>query len=592
LISIGDYDDTDGDGAPDDCGLICSLTGLEADSDDDGDGVLDEDDYAPLDPLVQYAPVVVGGGGVKGPLVDGLVTLYKIDGSAADLKGDVVDTGSTDEEAKIQGLEIPFPAEPPYILEISAIEGTTDLTTGKYPVITVLSTILTEELLETGEGLYATPLTTMAVEMVVTSADSVESPYAGNGDGFVDGTELAAALVAAENRVKSTMGFGVGDDVSIYDTPPLIDASTTSEEDQLAAASYRSAVEGMTAVVYQMQQASGDDSASTDDVLASLAADLSDGEIDGNAGEGETVAYAVESLELFDQDPSTLPIPGDDSGRTVGDVKALVVAETAATGSETDTAAFAASETVVELKPATTDPDKDDDGVDNAADAFPEDAGADTDTDGDGKPDIAYFVTDGVRSTSVDEARSDDDDDNDGVKDVNDAFPTDETEYLDTDGDGVGNNADTDDDGDGALDAADAFPLDASETTDTDGDGIGNNTDTDDDADGVKDTRDAFPLDPAEYLDTDGDGVGNNADTDDDGDGVADVSDPFPLDGAETLDTDGDGIGNNTDTDDDADGVKDTRDAFPLDPAEYLDTDGDGVGNNADTDDDGDGVAD
>ncbi|MEK9749906.1 MAG: hypothetical protein VW333_14430, partial [Pseudomonadales bacterium] len=516
------YDDTDGDGAPDDCGLICSLTGLEADSDDDGDGVLDEDDYAPLDPLVQYAPVVVGGGGVKGPLVDGLVTLYKIDGSAADLKGDVVDTGSTDEEAKIQGLEIPFPAEPPYILEISAIEGTTDLTTGKYPVITVLSTILTEELLETGEGLYATPLTTMAVEMVVTSADSVESPYAGNGDGFVDGTELAAALVAAENRVKSTMGFGVGDDVSIYDTPPLIDASTTSEEDQLAAASYRSAVEGMTAVVYQMQQASGDDSASTDDVLASLAADLSDGEIDGNAGEGETVAYAVESLELFDQDPSTLPIPGDDSGRTVGDVKALVVAETAATGSETDTAAFAASETVVELKPATTDPDKDDDGVDNAADAFPEDAGADTDTDGDGKPDIAYFVTDGVRSTSVDEARSDDDDDNDGVKDVNDAFPTDETEYLDTDGDGVGNNADTDDDGDGALDAADAFPLDASETTDTDGDGIGNNTDTDDDADGVKDTRDAFPLDPAEYLDTDGDGVGNNADTDDDGDGVAD----------------------------------------------------------------------
>ena len=111
----------------------------------------------------------------------------------------------------------------------------------------------------------------------------------------------------------------------------------------------------MTAVVYQMQQASGDDGSSTDDVLSSLAADLSDGEIDGNAGEGETVAYAVESLELFDQDPSTLPIPGDDSGRTVGDVKDLVVAESGY-GAETDTEAFAASEAVVELKPATTDP--------------------------------------------------------------------------------------------------------------------------------------------------------------------------------------------------------------------------------------------
>ena len=44
-----------------------------------------------------------------------------------------------------------------------------------------------------------------------------------------------------------------------------------------------------------------------------------------------------------------------------------------------------------------------------------------------------------------------------------------------------------DDDGDGVLDVDDAFPLDASETIDTDGDGIGNNADTDDDGDGVDD---------------------------------------------------------------------------------------------------------
>jgi len=35
----------------------------------------------------------------------------------------------------------------------------------------------------------------------------------------------------------------------------------------------------------------------------------------------------------------------------------------------------------------------------------------------------------------------DDDDDNDGTLDVNDAFPLDATESVDTDGDGVGDNA-------------------------------------------------------------------------------------------------------------------------------------------------------
>ena len=45
------------------------------------------------------------------------------------------------------------------------------------------------------------------------------------------------------------------------------------------------------------------------------------------------------------------------------------------------------------------------------------------------------------------------------------------------------------------LDSSDAFPLDATESVDTDGDGVGNNADTDDDGDGVADSSDAFPLD-------------------------------------------------------------------------------------------------
>jgi hypothetical protein len=67
------------------------------------------------------------------------------------------------------------------------------------------------------------------------------------------------------------------------------------------------------------------------------------------------------------------------------------------------------------------------------------------------------------------------DSDSDGDRDYFDAFPSDASESLDTDGDGVGNNADTDDDGDGYEDSVDAFPLNALEHADSDGDGFGDN---------------------------------------------------------------------------------------------------------------------
>ncbi len=54
------------------------------------------------------------------------------------------------------------------------------------------------------------------------------------------------------------------------------------------------------------------------------------------------------------------------------------------------------------------------------------------------------------------------DSDNDGVLDNLDAFPNDPNEWLDTDGDQIGNNADADDDNDGVADERDGAPLDAS----------------------------------------------------------------------------------------------------------------------------------
>ena len=87
---------------------------------------------------------------------------------------------------------------------------------------------------------------------------------------------------------------------------------------------------------------------------------------------------------------------------------------------------------------------------------------------------------------------------------------------------------DTDFDDDNIVNEQDEFPYDATESIDTDSDGIGDNADTDDDNDEVPDTEDAFPLDATEAYDADGDGVGDNADDDDDNDLVKDVNDECP----------------------------------------------------------------
>lgn len=80
---------------------------------------------------------------------------------------------------------------------------------------------------------------------------------------------------------------------------------------------------------------------------------------------------------------------------------------------------------------------------------------------------------------------------------------------CDSDGDGLPDSTDPDDDNDGVLDINDAFPLDPNESVDTDGDGVGDN-------------GDAFPNDPTETSDSDGDGVGDNSDIDLDNDGLPD----------------------------------------------------------------------
>jgi len=93
----------------------------------------------------------------------------------------------------------------------------------------------------------------------------------------------------------------------------------------------------------------------------------------------------------------------------------------------------------------------------------------------------------------------DEDDDNDGIEDIVDWDSLNSQEWLDSDGDGMGDNEDEDDDNDmlsdiielqigtdpfnkdtdndGYFDSIDNLPLDSSEWLDSDGDGVGDNSD-------------------------------------------------------------------------------------------------------------------
>ncbi|MEM6191865.1 thrombospondin type 3 repeat-containing protein [Shewanella scandinavica] len=488
--------------------------------------------------------ISLSGSGVKGPIAGAKVLAYLMNTSSPNLKGTLIDEGATDSSAQIVDLALPTQQLTSVLLEIIADTDTTDITTGLSPVITQLKTVVTPSMFAAGQVIFATPFTSVAVDLAITNADKSDALYSGNIDGVISEAELLAALPIAASQVKSALGFGLLDDIDIFSTAPLVTNSQTTSNALTQVAAYRTAIEALSAVILNIQAnalANNNSSVLTsDDAMSAIALDLSDGEINGQNGDQAIAAFSdvVDIVSVIMVDPSTLKIPSTDIAVT--DIENILASEITITGTSANVSA----------------------------------------------------LQDGSINVTPVAARVNSDIDGDGVADRYDAFPKNPGEDLDTDNDGMGNNADTDDDNDGVLDIEDAFPLDPLETLDTDIDGIGNNADPDDDNDSVLDAEDAFPLDPLETLDTDIDSIGNNADPDDDNDGVLDAEDAFPLDPLETLDTDIDGIGNNADPDDDNDGVLDAEDAFPFDPLETLDTDNDGIGNNADTDDDNDGIED
>ncbi|WP_284450098.1 thrombospondin type 3 repeat-containing protein [Spongiibacter tropicus] len=528
----------------------------------------------------------LSGSPVKGPMANAVVQIFSVDGSAAQAKGDVLSTGSTNAQAAITGINIPASHSGALIVEITADDDTVDLASNAAPAVTVFRTLLSNR--DAADApIYPSPLTTLAYDLAVAKADSSSGGFSGNNDGSISEAELIAAFTIASAKVSSSLGFGLAAGTNLNTTPPLVTSATTTNASLAEVAAYRQAIEAVSAILVNMQDATQSSNASTtattDSLLTALASDLSDGEVDGLAN-GDPIAEFADVGDVASQvnvDPSSLTIPGTDT--LVSDVESILVSEQAATGVDTNSDALANGSASADPSPAQTTPDIDEDGIADNDDNCPNTANANQ----------ADFDNDGQGNAC------DNDDDNDGVNDNEDAFPRNPDETVDSDDDGVGDN------GDNCPNTANADQLNS------DDDSLGNACDNDDDGDGVDDVNDAFPLDPGEDTDTDGNGVGNNADPDDDGDGVNDGQDAFPFDPSESADSDSDGIGDNSDAfpndpsetlDSDNDGVGDNSDAFPNDPNESSDADSDGVGDNADNcpnnanadqaDDDNDGIGD
>ena len=225
--------------------------------------------------------------------------------------------------------------------------------------------------------------------------------------------------------------------------------------------------------------------------------------------------------------------------------------------------------------------DSDSDGWSNSGDNFPFEPTQWADSDSDGYGDEANG-TQGDDcplqfGTSDRDLLGCIDSDYDGWSDISDAFPTDSSQWADSDLDGFGDLLNgyqgdycpsdygmsyidvfgcIDSDSDGWSNLGDSFPFVPTQWSDIDGDGYGDNQNGED--------ADVFPNNPTQWDDNDGDGFGDN--------GFGLQGDLFPEDYTQESDRDGDGYGDNL--------SGNNPDQFPSNPMQWNDTDGDGYGDN------------
>jgi len=290
---------------------------------------------------------------------------------------------------------------------------------------------------------------------------------------------------------------------------------------------------------------------------------------DDSDGDGKSDASEGTGDQDLDGIPNFLDPDDNDGGAVDNDGDGIITAD----------------ENDITIGTSPTDPDTDDDGVDDGTEIG--DPSSPLNTDGDGLIDAWDTDDDADGLQTIAELGPECGDGSVVTVDVRyvpspqmffvceDGSELATRNYQDTDSDGIPNYLDPDDDGDGLLTVDE----------DTDGDGDWNNDDVDGDA--VPDYIDLNDED-GPLGDLDGDGLTNleeedlgldPATEDSDGDGIPD--------GVENAlgDSDGDGIPDALDPDDDGDGIDTLEEGT-------WDLDGDGIPNYLDTDADGDGTPD
>jgi hypothetical protein len=481
----------------------------------------------------------INGAGIKGPLTNAMVRVYSFDSASESGLGELIDEGSTNDMAQITDLSITGDLAEYYVLVFESTESTVDISTQLPPIISSFSTLVSSDNIRAGNNNYASPLSSLVFEVMLNKISQ--------------GNSITEAIDESELLVKSIFGLGTSTEISVLNSPALLTETTQTFEQQVDVFNLRKAIEVFAILTFQLTQSIAAQEIVIEDLITHIAMDILDGKLDAISSEETNLPYSLDNLSIFQQPVNDLVVINSNNLRIGLLAEELVNESKVLLEHELNTEQLISDLSINKYNYVMMTIDIDNDGIINIEDI---------------------------------------DDDNDGVSDKADAFPTDPSEFEDYDYDGVGNQTDLDDDNDGVLDEADPFPLDESEWLDTDLDGTGTNADNDDDNDSYFDDDDKFPLDKTEWFDTDEDGIGNNTDNDDDNDGYIDNDDQFPLNEFEWLDTDNDGIGNNTDSDDDNDGVYDNDDDLPLDPTESIDFDKDGIGDISDNDDDNDGIVD
>jgi hypothetical protein len=282
--------------------------------------------------------IAVQGMAVKGPLKDAIVSIYAIDSSRVDFRGQLLAEGFTDANAAL-------------VLDIDSRHLIEDLLLIEYrsglelndtlPALPTLRSVMTARQLLNATPVYATPLTTLVVDHALKRA--------GRGAAM---TTLNNAISEAAADVKASFGLGLlGSELDLFTSAPVLSADTA----QLDSLAYRVANEVFAAVLdsLKMDVAIRGGELSAEQLIPAIAEDMLDGSLDG-AVHGRAIAELAllgktRFIELLTIAPESLIIPGTD--RPISDLNAVVAEEAARLAPEL------AVESLPEPELATIEPD-------------------------------------------------------------------------------------------------------------------------------------------------------------------------------------------------------------------------------------------